>query len=150
MYQYTTIKADAADVLTSTGIGDLITIDAAGVLDVRKCFARVSTLLATDTIAPILSLQLVRSATTYTLGTITFAEADAVGKQRHVAPSTSVTLPGDNQATNLDGDPFVTLQSGDTVQWNVTTAGTDSGAAAGAYFGFFVIQDAVQATSTES
>jgi hypothetical protein len=86
-------------------------------------------------------LQLVRSSTTYTLATATFVDAAVNGQEIEFIPSSSVTLPGDSVATDLRKNPFIALQVGDTVQVNLTTAGT-GGSVAGTYESNIVIDKA--------
>jgi hypothetical protein len=89
----------------------------------------------------VVSLQLVRSGTTYTLGTISFVDGAVVGTSYKFTPSTSVTLPGDHFATDLSKNPFIPYASGDTIQTNITTAGL-GGSPAGAYEVNIVIESA--------
>lgn len=134
------------DVTTATGIGYKYVAPCAGNLHIGNSEVIVTTAIANDATAAVVSLQLVRSSTTYTLGTITFADDAVAGTGYKFTPSSSVTLPGDNFATDLRKNPFVPYASGDTIQTNITTAGTDGSAAAGAYETNIVIESASNIT----
>lgn len=130
------------DVTTATGIGYKLIHKTAGVLEIGLSNIIITTAIANDAVSAIISLQLVRGGTTYTLATITLADGVAASTEVLWTPSTSVTLPGMNAGDTVDltNNPFVELQDGDTIQTNVTTAGTDGSAAAGAYEANFIIR----------
>lgn len=122
------------DVTTATGIGYKVTVDSAGVLEIGLSNNIINTAVVNTTTDAIISLQVVRGATTYTLATATLANGTAAGQEFSWVPETAVTLPGQNEGstTDLTDNPFFALASGDTVQTNVTTAGA-GGTPAGAY-----------------
>ncbi len=129
----------APDVVETTGIGAQYVAPSDGQLHIGLSQIGITELTALDTTDAVVSLQLVRSATTYTLGTITVTDAVAVGTYLTFVPSSSVTLPGDDFATDLTGNPFIDFKSGDTIQCNVTTAGADAGTASGEFVAEFVV-----------
>ena len=129
------------DVTTATGIAYRYVAPCAGNLHIGLSEAIVTTAIVNTSTPAVVSLQLVRNSTTYTLGTISFVDGAAVGTTYKFTPSTSVTLPGDSVASNLSHCPFVTFASGDTIQANVTTAGL-GGTPAGAYEVNIVIESA--------
>jgi len=129
------------DVTTATGIGYKYISPCAGNLHIGLSEAIVTTAIVNTSTEAVASLQLVREATTYTLGTVSFADAAVVGTTYKFTPSTSVTLPGDNTATDLSKNPFVSFIEGDTLQVNVTTAGA-GGTEAGAFEVNLVIESA--------
>jgi hypothetical protein len=129
------------DVTTATGIAYKYVAPSAGSLHIALSEAIVTTAIVNTSDPAVVSLQLVRSGTTYTLGTISFVDAAVVGTTYKFTPSTSVTLPGDTVATDLRKNPFVSFAIGDTIQTNVTTAGL-GGTPAGAYEVNIVIESA--------
>lgn len=120
------------DVTTATGIGYNFKAASAGVLQIGLSNLIVTTAIVNTSTPAVASLQLVRGGTTYTLATASFTDGAIVGQEIEWTPSTSVTLPGDNVATNLTDNPFINYITGDTVQVNVTTAGL-GGTPAGAF-----------------
>ena len=133
------------DVTTATGIAYKYVAPCAGNLHIGNSEVIVTTAIVNTSTPAVVSLQLVRSGTTYTLGTISFVDASVVGTVYKFTPSTSVTLPGDSVASNLSHCPFIPFASGDTIQTNVTTAGL-GGTPAGAYEVNIVIESASNIT----
>jgi hypothetical protein len=129
------------DVTTATGIGYKYVAPCAGNLHIGNSEAIVNTAIVNTSTPAVLALQLVRGGTTYTLGTISFVDGAVVGTTYKFTPSNSVTLPGDNFATDLTRNPFVRFLTGDTIQTNITTAGL-GGTPAGAYEANIVIESA--------
>ncbi len=83
--------------------------------------AKVTGVLATstDTSAVLANLWLTRSATSYLLGSTTIAIAagtDGAVATQDLLPTSLITLPIDN-----DGQPYLFLESGDTLQVSLTT-----------------------------
>lgn len=133
------------DVTTATGIAYKYVAPCAGNLHIGNSEVIVTTAIVNTSTPAVVSLQLVRSGTTYTLGTISFVDASVVGTVYKFTPSTSVTLPGDSVASNLSHCPFIPFASGDTIQTNVTTAGL-GGTPAGANEVNIVIESASNIT----
>jgi hypothetical protein len=133
------------DVTTATGIGYKYVASCAGNLHIGNSEVIVTTAIVNTSTPAVVSLQLVRSGTTYTLGTISFVDGAVVGTSYKFTPSTSVTLPGDHFATDLSKNPFIPYASGDTIQTNITTAGL-GGSPAGAYEVNIVIESASNIT----
>ncbi len=133
------------DVTTATGIGYKYIAPCAGNLYICLSEVIVNTAIVNSSTPAVVALQLVRSGTTYTVGTISFVDGAAVGQTYKFTPSTSVTLPGESTATDLSKNAFIPYQTGDTIQTNITTAGL-GGTPAGAYEVNIVIDSASNIT----
>jgi hypothetical protein len=132
------------DVTTATGIGYKYVAAGSGNLHLNLSHNIITVLVENTSTPAVISLQLVRSATTYTLATASVPNASAVGTEIDFTPSSSIALP-DGITYDLRKNPFVSFISGDTIQTNVTTAGA-GGTPAGSYEVNIVIDKASATT----
>ena len=127
-----------ADVITATGVGYKFKAPCPGNLHIGLSYNVIETTVATGTALAVIALQVVRGSSTYTLGTFSPANGAVAFETTLIwTPDTSELIG--NETFNFTENPFFELQTGDLIQTNVTTAGTDGTAAAGAYRSYFVI-----------
>lgn len=111
--------ADVAQILNSIGTA-AVTLTTAGTSGSRR-FSLACT--NTDTIAYTLAVSRVRAATSYLLATVTIpASAGNVAATPRVQVLSAATFPG--VPLDPNGNPFLTLQSGDTLTIAVSSAVT--------------------------
>lgn len=122
IYGLATVGAGAAKVTTATGDAAMV-YHVATQMKVTRIMALVTTLVANDTIAAVITVYrrptLGSAVGQVAIGTLTIPDGSAVSKVIY---------------KDLDG---TVVYPGEEIAFNVSTAGTDSGVAAGAFVGSF-------------